>query len=144
MSGGNPAGPLRWSAIWRAAASVTTFALPLGIAQQWLADSGRIASGSSVNYLFFAAILFCATLGGFGAAKLAPDAALPNGAAAGALAYLVVQAGGALRRLIVGADIANPLGWIYLALLMATMGMAGAALEQRSRPLRDPHWRERD
>jgi hypothetical protein len=91
-----------------------------------------------VNYLFFAGILFCATLGGFGAAKLAPDHAIVNGAAAGALAYLVVQIGGAIRRVIVGAEISNPLGWIYLALLMATMGMGGAALERRSRPLREP------
>ncbi len=137
-------GSLRWNAIWRSALSVATFALPIGITQQWLRDSDRMAADSPMNFVFIAAILFCATLGGFGAAKLAPEHPLPNGAAAGALAYLGVQLVGLVRRLAVGEDVSNPLGWIYLALLMATMGMAGAALERRSRPLRETPSRPAD
>ena len=128
---------LRWNAIWRAALSVATFALPIGLCQQWLRDSDRMEAGSPANYLFFLAILGCGALGGFGAAKLAPHDPLPNGAAAAALAYLGVQAAGIVRRLVAGDPISSPLAWIYLSLLMATCGMLGAALERRSRPLRD-------
>ena len=40
----DPAPRLEWSAIWRAALSVATFAVPIGLAQQWLVGSGRISA----------------------------------------------------------------------------------------------------
>ena len=132
----DPAPRLEWPAIWRAALSVATFAVPIGLAQQWLVGSGRISADGAVNLVLFFAVLCCGAIGGFGAAQLCRARPLHNGAAAAALAYLAIQAGGALRRLIVGEPLANPLGWIFLALLMATCGTAGAALEGRTRAAR--------
>lgn len=76
-------------------------------------------------------------IGGFGAAKLAAANPLQNGAAAAALASIGAQLLGAMRRLATGEDISSPVGWIYLALLMATCGMMGAALERRTKAYRD-------
>ena len=114
----------------------STFALPLGLLQKWLVESGRIHSGDAINLILYFAILFCGAMGGFAAAKLAPDAPLQNGAAAGALATLVIEVGGAIRRTLVGEPVSSPIAWLYLALLMATCAMLGAALERRSRGLR--------
>ncbi len=61
---------------------------------------------------------------------------LEHGAAGAAAGYLGVQLVGAIRRTIVGEPVSSPLAWILLALLMATMGMAGGALERRTRSMR--------
>lgn len=127
---------LRWPVVWRAAVSVIILALPLGLLQQWLVDSGRIDKGDAVNLVLYFAILFTGVLGGFAAGRLAPDAGLQNGAAASGLATLAIEVGGAIRRTIVGASISSPIAWLYLALLMATCAMLGAAFERRSRGLR--------
>ncbi len=129
---------LRWGAIWRAAVSVSVFLLPIGILQRVLIDNDTIEPGSPGSFAFFAVILVLGAVAGFGAAKLARERPIPNGAAAAALAYLIVQGAGLLRRLIWDSStLPSPFSVVYLALLMATCGMLGAALERRSRPLRD-------
>ncbi len=129
---------LRWGAIWRAAVSVSVFLLPIGILQRVLVDNDTIEAGGLGSLAFFAVILLLGAVAGFGAAKLARERPIPNGAAAAALAYLIVQGAGLVRRLIWDASsLPSPFSVVYLALLMATCGMLGAALERRSRPLRD-------
>jgi len=125
---------LYWFAIWRAAVTTATFALPLGLFQQWLIGSERISKSDPSNYLIYFGILFCGALGGYAAAKLAPDSWQQNGAAAAALAYFAIQVAGAIRQIIVGEDISSPLGWIFLALLMATCGMLGARVHRAMTP----------
>ena len=122
---------LKWSAIWRAGLSASFLLLPVAILQQVLRPSG------SGQFLFYLLYLVLAAVAGFGGAKLAQERPIPNGAAAAALGYLVVQAVGVLRRLF-DSDPIRPLAYISLALLMATCGMFGAMLERRSRMLREP------
>ena len=125
---------LYWSAIWRAAITTATFAVPLSILQIWLIESDRIGKGDALNLLLYFAIMSCGALGGFAAAKLAPTSPLQNGAAAAALAAMAIQVGGAIRRTIAGLDVSSPLGWIFLALLMATFGMFGAWVNEKTSP----------
>lgn len=129
---------LRWDAIWRAAISVSLFLIPMGIIQRVLIDHGTIDKGGTAALVLSALILTLGAVAGFGAAKLARTHVLPNGAAAAALAYLIAQAAGLLRRAIMGGTIPSVVTIAYLALLMATCGMLGAALERRSRALREP------
>ena len=129
---------LRWDAIWRAAISVSLFLIPIGILQRVLIDNGTIDKGGPAALIGSALILTLGAVAGFGAAKLARSHVLPNGAAAAALAYLIAQAAGILRRAIMGGTIPSIVTIAYLALLMATCGMLGAALERRSRALREP------
>lgn len=127
---------LRWNVVWRAAVTVATFALPLGIVQKWLVESGRIEKGDAINLLLYFALLFTGALGGYAAGKLSPDAGVPNGAAASFVAGMTIAIAGAIRRSIVRLPVSSPLEWTYLALLMATCAMLGAAFERRSRGLR--------
>ena len=121
---------LSWSAIWRAAITTCTFAVPLGLLQQYLLDSGDLHPTDATNLVIYLAIFFCGALGGYAAAGLAPTSHLQNGAAAAALATVMIQAVGAVRRLIVGVPISNPIAWIFMALLMATFGMFGAYIHR--------------
>ena len=125
---------LSWPAIWRAAVTTMTFAVPLSVLQIWLVESNRIEKGDPFNLILYFAIMFSGALGGFAAAKLAPSFPLQNGAAAPALAAIVIQVGGAIRRTIAGLTVSNPLGWVFLALLMATFGMFGAWVHQKTNP----------
>ena len=125
-----------WSAIWRAALSVATFAVPLALAQNWLTDSGRIESDGSANYLLFGLILLCGVIGGFGGAALVDHKKLEHGAAAAAVATMAIHVAGAVRRILAGEPLSSPLAWMFTALLMATCGMIGAALEKKTSGLR--------
>ncbi len=128
---GDPAAPfggLRWSAIWRAAGAMAVFLVPVGLLQA--------SQDGSAALILTGVILLLGMVAGFGAAKLAVDRPIPNGAAAGALAYLIVQGAGVVRRVVAGEDLPSAVNVVYLALLMATCGMVGAALERRTRALR--------
>lgn len=129
---------LRWDAIWRAAISVSLFLIPIGILQRVLIDNDTIVQGGPAALVLSALILTLGAVAGFGAAKLARTHVLPNGAAAAALAYLIAQTAGLIRRSITGGTTPSVVTIAYLALLMATCGMLGAALERRSRALREP------
>lgn len=120
---------LRWTAIWQPALSVALFLLPVAIVMEAVRPSGAVLG------LCFVGILFLAATAGFGAAKLAPERPLPNGAAAAALSYAIVQSIGIVSHLVSGEGSAF-LTYVYLALLMATCGMLGAMLERRTRVMR--------
>jgi len=122
---------LRWSAIWRAGLSASCFLLPLAIIQQVVRPKG------AALFLFYLLYLLFAAVAGFGGAKLAHERPLPNGAAAAAFGYVVVQLVGVIRR-VTGGEPIRPISYISLALLMATCGMFGAMLERRSRNLPVP------
>ncbi len=128
---------LRWPAIWRAAVSVSIFVIPIGVLQRVLVDRKTIERGSSAIYLITFVILVLGMVAGFGAAKLARTHVLPNGAAAGALTYLIAEVASLVRAAVFGGTSQPFIGVIYLALLMATCGMFGAGLERRSRALRE-------
>lgn len=130
----SPQRVLRWPAVWRAAVSTMALALPLAVLQTWLVDSGRVGKGEPLNLLMYLAIMSTGALGGFAAAKMVDANALRNGAAAAGLAALVIQIGADVRHLIVGDPITGPLAWIFLALLMATFGMFGAWVHEKTAP----------
>jgi hypothetical protein len=125
---------LYWSAIWRAAITTVTFAVPLSLLQKWLVESGRLSKSDAVNFLLNFAIMFCGALGGYAAAKLVPNSRLQNGAAAAALGAIVIQVTGAIRHIIVGRDVSSPISWIFLALLLSIFGMFGAWVYGKSGP----------
>ena len=131
-------GDLRWPAIWRAAVSVSVFLIPVGLLQRVLLDRKTIEPGTTPIYLFTFVILVLGMVAGFGAAKLARTHVLPNGAAAGALAYLIAVAAAIVRVGLFGGTTQSAVGVIYNTLLMATCAMFGAGLERRSRALREP------
>jgi len=120
---------LVWNAIWRAGLSLALLFLPIALVMEAL-------DLTDVEALpFFAVILFLGGVGGFGAAKLAPERPLPNGAAAAAFGYVLVQGIGVIRHLITGED-STIVTYVFLTLLMATCGMLGAMVERRTRPMR--------
>lgn len=127
---------LHWPAIIRAAVSVATFAVPIGLLQNWLTDSNRIAADGATNYALFGVILLCGAIGGFGAAMLVNEHKLQHGAAAAAVATLAIHVAGAIRRAFAGEAISSPIAWLFTAMLMATCGMIGAALERKTQGLR--------
>lgn len=117
-------------ATWRGAVTALVVALPVAVFNQLLIAAGDIESGSPVTVLLWLLILFGAAAGGWGVLRLAPQAGLAHAAAAGALAYAVVQGVGIVRRLL--AD--EPLSWLafpFLALLMATAAMVGGMIARR-------------
>lgn len=123
---------LYWSAIWRGAVTTGTFAVPIALLGGWLVDSNRIEGGDAIVYLLNLIVLFCGAAGGYAAAKLSPTSLIQNGAAAAGLASITISVAGAVRRTIAGDDVSNPLGWILLALLMATAGMFGGYILRRT------------
>jgi hypothetical protein len=126
---------LNWVAIWKPALSISVFLLPIGILQQVLVDDHKIGKSSGAALLFFAVILFLAAVCGFGAARLVDHDLAQHGAAAGALAYVIVQGIGVIRHLIINKPLQSPVSFVYLALLTSTCGMLGAMLERRQRRL---------
>lgn len=123
---------LRPDAIGRGAIVTAVLCGPLAIINS-LAQSGRDSPSSSVGALFSLLILMSAAAGGWVAGRRAPGRALPNGAAAAALGYLVVQAVGLVVAATTGGiDGLALLGIVYLSLLMATCGMIGAAIANRA------------
>ncbi len=125
---------LDWSAVWRPALSVCVFLLPVGILQTVLVHDKSIAKGGGVNLLLFGVILFLTAVAGFGAGRLTSYDLAKHGAAAGALAYAIVQGVGIIHHVIIGESL-DPVGYVYLGLLSATCGMLGAMLERRQRRL---------
>lgn len=120
--------PIR--AVWRGAVTALVVALPIAVFNQLLVSAGDVEEGSPVVLLFWLLILFGAAAGGWGVLRLAPDAALSHAAAAGALAYVVVQGIGIVSRLARG----EPLSWVafpLLALMMATAAMLGGMFGRR-------------
>lgn len=126
---------LDWRAIGQAALSGVMILLPLAILNKWLGgneDDNR----QLIGLIFTLLILATGAVVGFSAGATARHRERVHGAIAAAIAYGIVQFGGIVRRLVTGEPVANPIGFAYLALLMATMGMLGASLAQRTHYVR--------
>jgi hypothetical protein len=118
-------------AFWRGTVTALTVALPAGIFNQVLVSSGDVAGGSPWAIFFWILILFGGAAGGWAVIRLAPTASLAHAAGAAALAYVVVQSIGVVRRLVAGDSI-SWLAFPFLALLMATCGMLGGMFAGRT------------
>lgn len=117
-------------AMWRGVVTALVVALPVAVFNQLLVSSEDIDGDSPVVLFFWVLILFGAAAGGWGVLRLCPQAALAHAAAAGAIAYVVVQAIGIVTRTIRG----EALSWAafpLLALMMATAGMLGGMFARR-------------
>ncbi len=113
------------AAVWRGTLTALVVALPAALLNQFVLDEPPIAQ------LLWLLILFGAAAGGWAVVRLSPTARLPHAAAAGALAYLIVQALGTLRRLGAG----EPISWIaypFLAAFMAVVAMLGGMYARRT------------
>ncbi len=116
--------------LWRGTITALVVALPAGILNQLLVDSGDIEKSSPITFLFVALILFGGASGGWAVIRLAPSARLSYAAGAAALAYVLVQGTGVVLRLISHEKI-SWLSYPFLALLMATSGMLGGLFARR-------------
>lgn len=118
------------AALWRGTITALVLVVPAAILNQLLIDAGDIEPLSVFALFFWALILLGGAAGGWAVIRLSPEADLRHAAAAAALAYVLIQTVGAVRRLIDGDEI----GWVaypMLALLMATCGMLGGMLARR-------------
>ena len=105
--------------------------LPVGIFNQWLVDAGDVSKGSPAVLFFWLLILFGGAAGGWAVIRLCQSAPLSAAAGAAALAYAIVQGLGVVKRVIWGPHEFSPVGYIFLALLMATCGMLGGLFGRR-------------
>jgi len=114
------------AAVWRGTATALVVALPAAILNQFAAESGA----TLWTLLLWIVIMFGAASGGYAVRRLCPAARLHHAAAAGALAYVIVQSIGVVRRLFSG----EPISWLaypFLALLMASVAMLGGVYASR-------------
>ena len=77
-----------------------------------------------------AVIVLSYVAGGAAAGRRAPAAPLTNGAAATAIAFVIIQTGGATVRLLSGDDL-SILGMIFNLFLAAAIGVVGAGIGSR-------------
>jgi len=118
-------------ALWRGTVTALVVALPAGVFNQFLVSSGDVAGGSPWAVFFWVLIMFGGAAGGWAVIRLAPSASLAHAAGAAALAYVVVQSMGIVRRLVTGDSIS----WVafpFLAVLMAVCGMLGGMFAGRT------------
>lgn len=118
-------------ALWRGVVTTLVVALPVGVMNQVLVDSGDVEAGSPVTLVFVVLILFGGAAGGWAVLRLSPAARLAHAAAASAIAYVLVQGGGILKRLIWGPDEFSWFAYAFLTILMATCGMLGGMFARR-------------
>lgn len=98
--------------------------VPAAILAQVLDEAGSVDDDSPWLLVLFGVILVGLGVGGYGAAVRRLDAPLTNSSLAALAAYLLVQAVGAIRLLVLGEDVS----WLaipFFALLSASAGMAG-------------------
>ena len=76
-------------------------------------------------YVFGLILVFGFLTAGYGAGRARNDTPMIHGAIAGVGCYLLIQAFGAISRLVRGDDI-NPLQYPFLAMLAAALGTSGA------------------
>ena len=116
------------AAVRQGVLTALTVALPAALLNVLLVD--KEGSSSPWKFALWFVILFGGAAGGFAVLRLSKSAGLPHAASAAFWAYVIVQGIGVVRRLFSGA----PISWIafpFLALLMATCGMLGGALERK-------------
>ncbi|MEZ5373247.1 MAG: hypothetical protein R2704_11000 [Microthrixaceae bacterium] len=129
--GASPPASLSTEAVLHGGLVTALLCGPLALAN-WAAQAGRSEPSAGVAAVFSLLILLSAGVGGWRAGSRAPDRPLPNGAAAAAAGYLAVQAVGLVVAAASGGlDLGTVVGVAYLAVLMATCGMIGAAIGHR-------------
>lgn len=114
------------NAVWRGTLTALVLALPAGILNQFAARDGA----TLWTLVLWLVIMFGAASGGYAVRRLCPSARLHHAAAAGALAYVIVQSIGVVRRLASGETI-SWLAYPFLALLMASVAMLGGVYATR-------------
>jgi hypothetical protein len=116
------------AAVRQGVLTALTVALPAALLNVLLVD--KEGTNSPWKFALWFVILFGGAAGGFAVLRLSKSAGFVHAASAAFWAYLIVQGIGVVRRLFSGA----PISWIafpFLALLMATCGMLGGALERK-------------
>lgn len=118
-------------AMLRGTMTALTLVVPAALLNAWLVSGGDGGPRLALAAVLWVIILLGGGSGGWATIRLSEDAPIAYAAAAPAIAYLVVQGVGVVRRLIVGETI-NWLGYPFLMLLMATCGMLGGIFARRS------------
>jgi hypothetical protein len=119
---------LQRHAILIGALNAIVIALPAAIVAQVVADEG-----SALRSLCSLLVLVGLVIGGYGAARLAPDAPLSHGAVAAIAVCIVIQAFGVLRRTSTGDDV-DGAALVATAILALGCGVLGAFLSTWRRP----------
>lgn len=118
------------AALWRSMLTSLFLFVPAALLNLALTPSGDEGPSAAVAALFYLAILLGAGAGGWAMIRLSPDAALGYASAAPALAYLVVQGFGVIRRLVASEDVRWG-AYLFLVLLVSTCGMLGGMFARR-------------
>lgn len=117
-------------AFWRGVATTLTLAVPAALLNLWLVEGDKGDSRTPLAMLLWIVILLGAGAGGWATIRLSEQAPLSYAAGSAALAYVVVQGFGVIRRVVAGDHI-SWLGYPFLMLLMATCGMLGGMFARR-------------
>lgn len=117
-------------ALWRGAVTALVVVLPVGVLNQYLVDSGEVSATSPFVFVLWLLIMLGAAAGGWATIRLSRRAPLMYPAGAAALAYVVVQGLGVIRRLIIGGDI-SWYAYPMLCLLLAICGALGGQFARR-------------
>lgn len=118
------------AALWRAIITSLCLFVPAALLNLALTPDGDQGPSAAIAAIFYLAILLGAGAGGWAMIRLSPDAALGYASSAPALAYLVVQGFGVIRRLVAS----EPVRWgayVFLLLLVSTCGMLGGMFARR-------------
>jgi putative membrane protein (TIGR04086 family) len=118
---------LDWRAVLLGAAAAVAIAVPTAVLNAAVVDDGE-----ETNLVFGTLLLVLAgfAVGGFVAARRAPDGPLANGAVAALCAFLVVQGAGVVRRLAADEPLSLP-SLAFAALLAYSSGLLGALAASR-------------
>jgi hypothetical protein len=116
--------------IARGAASCLVLGAPVAVISSLLADHEHSHRG--LLSLLSLVLLFSFALGGFAAGRESVDLPAKHAAAAGAVAFVVIQALGAMARLSRGASL-SPARIVLSALLSMCVAVLGGLLAGRAR-----------
>lgn len=104
-------------------------ALPVALVGQWVVDDG---DNPGLVLVFLLPVLAGFAVGGYTAARRAPEGPLANGAVAALVAFAVIQGFGIARRLAAGAPLSVP-SLAFAAFLAYSCGLLGGAVAQHRR-----------
>jgi len=117
-------------AILRGASVAVCICLPAALISQALVDVPEGEDPPSSIFLFFVLVLAGFALGGWWAARAAPEAPFSNGAVAALAAFAVIQ-GIALVVRLVGGDSVNIPALVFNGLVAYGAGLLGALIWKR-------------
>lgn len=119
-------------ALLRGASVAVCICLPAALAAQALVDVPEGEDPPTSVFLFFALVLVGFALGGWWAARSAPEAPYSNGAVAALLAFVVIQGIAVVVRLVAGESVNIP-AIVFNGLIAYGAGLLGAAIWSRQR-----------